>query len=191
MGTPLLSSLIKPAFAAAALVFSTAALTAPAFAADQPPAAAAADKPAEGAPAADKPAEGGAAGGSMTAIERVNSTEKGKLKNPFTDKPQAIEEGKKLYMANSCNGCHGGGGGGGMCPPLTNDTFVYGSDDDTLFRLITLGTKKLQAGGYARKGQEGVVGPMPGYEEIITKEEDLWKIIAWIRTVYRGSKRNW
>jgi hypothetical protein len=29
-----------------------------------------------------------------------------------------------------------------MCPPLTNDTWVYGADDDTLFRLIALGSEQ-------------------------------------------------
>ena len=32
-----------------------------------------------------------------------------------------------------------------------------------------------------RKGSENVVGPMPPYGEIITAEDDIWKIIAWIR----------
>ena len=41
-----------------------------------------------------------------------------------------------------------------MCPPLTNDTWVYGGDDDTLFRLITLGSDELQKAGYVRKGRE-------------------------------------
>ena len=61
------------------------------------------------------------------------------MSNPYTDDPSKIEEGKKLYFSYSCNGCHGGGGGGGMCPPLTNDIWVYGSDDDILFRLVTAG----------------------------------------------------
>jgi mono/diheme cytochrome c family protein len=39
-------------------------------------------------------------------------------------------------MAAGCNGCHGGGGGGGMAVPLTNPVWIYGDDDDTLFRLI-------------------------------------------------------
>lgn len=120
--------------------------------------------------------------------------EKGSLKNPFTDKPEAIEEGKKLYLSYSCNGCHGGGGGGGMCPPLTNETWIYGSDDDTLFRLITLGSRDLIAlQGFARKRQEAVKGPMPPYTEIIDDSEKLWKIIAFIRSVYKGraEKRDW
>ncbi|PPC87052.1 MAG: cytochrome C [Hyphomicrobium sp.] len=114
------------------------------------------------------------------------------MRNPYTDNATAIEEGKKLYFSYSCNGCHGGGGGGGMCPPLTNDIFVYGSDDDVLFRLIALGTADLQKTySMKRKGSEGVVGPMPGYTEIIKNDDELWKIIAFIRTVYKGSRRNW
>jgi mono/diheme cytochrome c family protein len=160
---------------------------------------AAADKKAEPAapeaapsgPTAAAPAAGGAA---MKPIDRVNATEKGKLKNPFDYKdPKIAEEGHKIYMGLSCNGCHGGGGGGGMCPPLTNETWVYGGDDDTLFRLIVLGSQELQKHGYARKGQEGVVGPMPPYKDLIEDEAKLWKAIAWIRTVWKGreEKKVW
>ena len=143
-----------------------------------------------GAPAA---APAGGAMGTMTPAERIKVSEKGTLKNPFTGDAKAIAEGHKIYMGNSCNGCHGGGGGGGMCPPLTNQIWVYGSDDDTLFRLITQGSKDLQAAGYKRKGSENVVGPMPPYHDIITKEEDLWKIIAWIRSIWThgDARKNW
>lgn len=124
--------------------------------------------------------------------EVVAANPVGTMRNPYTDNATAIEEGKKLYFSYSCNGCHGGGGGGGMCPPLTNDIFVYGSDDDVLFRLIALGTADLQKTySMKRKGSEGVVGPMPGYTEIIKNDDELWKIIAFIRTVYKGSRRNW
>lgn len=144
-------------------------------------------------PPAAAAAPAGGAMGTMTPAERIKVSEKGTLKNPFTGDAKAVEEGHKIYMGNSCNGCHGGGGGGGMCPPLTNQIWVYGSDDDTLFRLITLGSKELQAAGYKRKGSENVVGPMPPYHDIITKEEDLWKIIAWIRSVWThgDAKKNW
>lgn len=129
----------------------------------------------------------------MPPLERAASAEKGTLKNPYTDNPEAIEEGRKLYFSKSCNGCHGGTGGGGMCPPLSNVVWVYGSDDDTMFRLIALGTDELKKQGYKRKGTEGVVGPMPAFGELIDTDQDLWKIIAWIRTTFRGdeSRRDW
>ena len=129
-----------------------------------------------------------AAAETMTSMERVTSTPRGHLNSPYTNYSRVAEEGRKLFQANDCGGCHGGGGGGGMAAPLTNEVWIYGSDDDTLFRLITLGTGSLSPGnafqkqGFVRKGSENVVGPMPPYGEIITTEDDIWKIIAWIRS---------
>ena len=140
-------------------------------------------------PAAAKPAAGApAAAGGQTPTALVESTPKGKLKNPYTDDNAAIvAAGKDVYFHSGCNGCHGGGGGGGMCPPLTNDTWVYGGDDDTLFRLVTLGSDALQAKGYMRVGMEHVVGPMPPMGAIVPTADDLWKIITFIRSKYTGS----
>jgi len=92
-------------------------------------------------------------------------------------------------MAAGCNGCHGRGGGG-MGPPLTNAVWIYGQDDDTLFRLIALGSDELQAQGYTRKGSENVVGPMPPFGNIVKSNDDMWKIIAWMRSVSSGSGEN-
>lgn len=125
--------------------------------------------------------------GPMTPIERVQATPKGELKNPYTDYESVAEEGHKKYFSASCNGCHGGGGGGGICPPLTNTVWVYGSDDDTLFRLITLGSDELQKQGYTRKQHETVTGPMPPFGTILKSDDDLWKIIAWIRSINPSS----
>ncbi|MFN0219960.1 MAG: c-type cytochrome [Hyphomicrobium sp.] len=160
------------------------------FAADEPPKTDGATPAA--APAAEI-AAAPASGDKMKPIDRVKATEKGKLKNPIPFTPENIAEGKKFYLGNSCNGCHGGGGGGGMCPPLTNETWVYGSDDDTLFRLITLGSKDLKASGFAPIAKETVTGPMPPYAEIIEDEEHLWKIILYVRSVFGGreEKKNW
>ena len=41
-----------------------------------------------------------------------------------------------------------------MCLPLINDIWVYGGDDDTLFRLVALGSDELQKVGYTRIGRE-------------------------------------
>jgi len=118
---------------------------------------------------------------------------KGTLKNPYaytTMDPALVEAGKKKYMSVSCNGCHGGNGGGGMCPPLSNETWVYGADDDTLFRLIALGSDELLKQGYTRKGRENVVGPMPAHGKIVKTEDDLWRIIYFIRGNFRGEAKN-
>jgi len=137
------------------------------------PAAAAPDAGAASPENKGAAAEGGAPaaqGGSPT--ETAKTAEKGSLKSPYADYASVAEEGHKIYMAAGCNGCHGGTGGGGMGPPLTNPVWVYGKDDDTLFRLIALGSDELQ------KPQMGTV---------VKSDDDLWKLIAWIRSVNPSS----
>jgi mono/diheme cytochrome c family protein len=159
--------------------------------------------PAAGGEAA-APAGGGApAGGcckpgdTTPPLDLIKATPKGGLVNPYRDqltdpaKLAAIgDEGHKKYLSFSCNGCHGGGGGGGMCPPLTNDTWVYSPDDDTLFRLISLGSDGLKKEGYSRVHTEVVVGPMPPFGAIIKTSDDLWKVISFIRSVNPNSIKN-
>lgn len=127
------------------------------------------------------PAEAATEGGSP--VETAKTAEKGSLKNPHADDAKAAKEGQELFMAAGCSGCHGGTGGGGMGPPLTNTTWVYGKEDDTLFRLVALGSDELQKQGYTRKGSENVVGPMPPQGTIVKSTDDLWKIITWINSL--------
>jgi mono/diheme cytochrome c family protein len=132
------------------------------------------------------PAPTGEAGtGSPSAT--AQSAAKGELKSPYSDFAKVADEGHKKFMAAGCNGCHGGGGGGGMGPPLTNPVWIYGKDDDTLFRLVALGSDGLKKEGYSRKGSENVVGPMPAMGSVVKSDDDLWKIIAWIRSVNPSS----
>lgn len=102
---------------------------------------------------------------------------KPKKLNPFTGNPAAIQEGRSLYLQNGCSACHGVMGGGGMGVPLLDDVWVFGSDDETLFKLI--------------KGQI----PEQTMPKIFAGLEDdqVWKVIAYIRSLYRGdaSKVDW
>ena len=123
----------------------------------------------------------------ISPLDLVKDTPQGKLTNPYKDtQADIVAQGGQFLLTYSCSGCHGGGGGGGMCPPLTNDIWVYGGDDDTLFRLVALGSDELQKQGYMRKGRENVVGPMPPFGAIIKSADDLWKILAFVRSKYSG-----
>ena len=153
--------------------------------------------PAGGAAPADAAAPAAAGGGecckpgdTTPPLDLIKATPKGGLHNPYNDKIAEIaDEGHKKYLSFGCNGCHGGGGGGGMCVPLTNDTWVYGPDDDTVFRLVALGSVDLTKAGYKRVKSEVVVGPMPPFGGIIKTSDDLWKVIAWMRSVNPGSEK--
>lgn len=138
--------------------------------------------------AASLPAVAQDQAGGKKPIDAVNAAEKGQLQNPLKDDASAAEAGHKLYMAAGCNGCHGGTGGGGMGPPLSNAVWIYGNEDDTLFRLITLGSQELQGKGFTRKGSESVKGPMPPFADIVKSEEDMWKVVTWIKSLGSGKQ---
>jgi mono/diheme cytochrome c family protein len=165
-----------------------------ACATDEPAAQQAEDQAPAGDPAGgDEAAAAGGdcckAGDTTPPLDLIKNTPKHGLHNPYNDQIDALaQEGKKKYLSFSCNGCHGGGGGGGMCPPLTNQTWVYGGDDDTLFRLIALGSDELKKDGYKRVKSEIVTGPMPPFGGIIKTSDDLWKVIAFIRSANPSSK---
>ncbi len=110
-----------------------------------------------------------------------------KLKNPFTGDADKIEEGKKKWFSFGCSGCHGGGGGGGMCPSAINEKWVYGGNDDVLFRLITLGSDQLMAQGHVRVKKESVVAPMPQVGEMTDMTtEDVWLVLTYLRSKFKG-----
>ena len=45
----------------------------------------------------------------------------------------------------------------------------------------------LQAKGYGRKGTENVVGPMPPMGQIVQTDDEVWRILAFVRSNYHGA----
>lgn len=93
--------------------------------------------------------------------------------NPFTGKEDAIKEGRQLYLQAGCPGCHGSGGGGAMAgaTPFIRDAWKFGGDDETYFKVIK--------GTYPGQTMPAVFGAN-------LTDEQVWKIIAWIRSIYKG-----
>jgi mono/diheme cytochrome c family protein len=98
--------------------------------------------------------------------------------NPFARDTAAIAEGRQLYMSRGCQGCHGMGGGGGMGKPILDDEWRFGSDDQTLFKLIR--------GEIPNQTMPSVIGKG-------MTDDEVWKTLAFVRTLYKGdpSKINW
>jgi mono/diheme cytochrome c family protein len=123
--------------------------------------------------------------GKISAIDLVNRTPKGGLHNPYKDsQANIVAQGKTLFRSYPCAACHGGNAGGGMCPPLTTSDWIYRGDDDSLFRLVTLGSIEVQKMGYTRQGLITAAGPMPAMGSTIKNSDQLWKIITFIRSRY-------
>lgn len=93
-----------------------------------------------------------------------------KAGNPFTGNAEMIAEGKGMYVKFGCQGCHGGGGGGGMAVSLIDAQWKFGSDDDTLYKLIK--------GQNPKQTMPAVYSTLP--------DEQVWKILAFIRSLYIG-----
>jgi cytochrome c oxidase cbb3-type subunit III len=90
----------------------------------------------------------------------------GQLRNPFTGDRQAIAQGRVLFNAMNCSGCHSGYAGGGMGPSLRDTTWIYGNTDAQIYSSIT----------------EGRPAGMPAWGAKLP-EEQIWKIIAYLRTL--------
>jgi cytochrome c peroxidase len=99
------------------------------------------------------------------------------LLNPFAGDPEAVKEGRRLFMSNGCSGCHGLGGGGGMGKPILDDEWIFGSDDETLYKLIK--------GQIPNQTMPKTFATVP--------DEQVWKMLAYVRSLYKGdpSLINW
>ncbi len=137
-----------------------------------------------------KPAEAAAgecckAGDTTPPVDLVKQVPIGGLHSPYQDyaKLAKDEELVKNFRLPGCNECHGGNGGGGMCPALTQGIWFWGNTDDVLFRLVTLGSAELEKSGFTRITYGSVHAPMPPMGFSIKTSDELWKIIAFIRSI--------
>jgi mono/diheme cytochrome c family protein len=98
--------------------------------------------------------------------------------NPYAKSAEAVLHGRKIYLKYGCAGCHGMGGGGGMGKPLIDDEWKFGSDDQTLFKLIR--------GEIPQQTMPNVIGKS-------MTDEEVWEVLVYVRSVYQGdpSKINW
>jgi cytochrome c oxidase cbb3-type subunit 3 len=95
------------------------------------------------------------AGGTSPAIAR----------GPYEENAWAVGEGKRLYAAYNCNGCHANGGGG-MGPPLMDDTWIYGSAPGNVYTTIV----------------EGRPNGMPAFGGKIP-DQQVWQLVAYVRSM--------
>jgi mono/diheme cytochrome c family protein len=126
------------------------------------------------------------AGDTTPPVELVKQVPNGQLHSPYQDYAKLAKDDPDLvkqFRLPGCNECHGGNGGGGICPALTQGVWFWGNTDDVLFRLVTLGSAELEKSGFSRIAYGTVHAPMPPMGEAIKTSDQLWKIIAFIRSV--------
>jgi mono/diheme cytochrome c family protein/nitrate/TMAO reductase-like tetraheme cytochrome c subunit len=106
-----------------------------------------------------------------------HAEEQPKRLNPFAGDPEALKEGRQLWLSLGCSGCHSlMGGGSAMAWPVLDDTWRFGSDDETLYKLV--------------RGQIPQQ-TMPPFATL--SDEQVWKALSYVRSLYKGDPAliNW
>lgn len=85
--------------------------------------------------------------------------------NPDEQNAYAVNEGKRLFEAYNCAGCHFHGGGG-IGPPLMDAKWIYGSDPANVFSTIV----------------EGRPNGMPSFHGKIP-DAQVWQLVAYVRSM--------
>jgi cytochrome c oxidase cbb3-type subunit III len=110
-------------------------------------------------------------GDQLTQSTRISQLQPGSPSQPLTvDSPlehnaYALSEGKRLYSAYNCVGCHAQGGGG-IGPALMDHRWIYGSRPDQIFSTIVQGRPN---------GMPAFGGRVP--------EQEVWQLVAYVESL--------
>lgn len=85
--------------------------------------------------------------------------------SPYQENAYGIAEGKRLYVAFNCNGCHAQGGGG-IGPALMDARWIYGSAPDQIYSTIT----------------QGRPNGMPAFGDKVPSQQ-IWQLVAYVQTL--------
>ena len=87
------------------------------------------------------------------------------VKNDYEENAYALSEGKRLFSAYNCNGCHSLGGGG-MGPALMDSKWIYGGKPEEIFSTIVAGRPN----------------GMPSFRDRVP-DFQIWQLAAYVRSM--------
>jgi cytochrome c oxidase cbb3-type subunit III len=85
--------------------------------------------------------------------------------SPYQENAYGQSEGKRLFSAFNCVGCHAYGGGG-IGPALMDDKWIYGSSPEQIYSVIV----------------EGRPNGMPSFGDRIPSQQ-LWQLVSYIQSM--------
>src|SRR5882757_464360 len=108
----------------------------------------------------------GAQSASVSELHPGGSTREGAFAPPhYRETAATIADGESAYENFNCSGCHHHGGGG-IGPALMDDTWMYGSSPNEIYKSIA----------------EGRPNGMPAFHDKIP-ETALWNLVAYVRAL--------
>lgn len=88
------------------------------------------------------------------------------VNNPYQNDSRAITQGRALFIAMNCVGCHAPEGGGGMGPPLSDDLWIYGSEPAQIYLTIL----------------QGRPNGMPAFGKALPADA-IWQLVSYVRSL--------
>jgi cytochrome c oxidase cbb3-type subunit 3 len=88
------------------------------------------------------------------------------VQSPYQNNAWGMSEGKRLYGAYNCTGCHGVNGGGAIGPALKDDKWIYGSQPDQIYSTIS----------------QGRPDGMPSFGGHIPTQQ-IWMLVAYVQSM--------
>ena len=85
--------------------------------------------------------------------------------SPYQENAYGLAEGKRLYGAFNCNGCHMNGGGG-IGPALMDDKWIYGAEPEQIYSTIV----------------EGRANGMPAFGTRVPSQQ-VWQLVAYVQSL--------
>jgi cytochrome c oxidase cbb3-type subunit 3 len=108
----------------------------------------------------------------LTSFRAGGSSPASEPESPYRYNAPGINEGKRLYSAYNCAGCHALAGGGGMGPALSDDKWIYGHAPRQIHASIV----------------QGRPDGMPAWGDRIPPQQ-VWQLVAYIESMTGATSR--
>ena len=102
----------------------------------------------------------------LTSLQPGSPQQPVPVNSPYRGNAWGIGEGKRLYSAFNCTGCHAMNGGGAIGPPLTDDKWIYGAGADQIYASISQGRPD---------GMPSFGGHVPA--------QQIWQLVAYVQAL--------
>jgi cytochrome c oxidase cbb3-type subunit 3 len=101
----------------------------------------------------------------QTMLQPGEPREMAKVLSPYQENAWGMAEGKRLFGAFNCVGCHANGGGG-IGPALSDDKWIYGAEPQQIYSTIV----------------EGRANGMPSFGGRIP-DQQVWQLVGYIQSL--------
>jgi cytochrome c oxidase cbb3-type subunit 3 len=102
----------------------------------------------------------------LTDLQPGAPQQRTEVKSPYQENAWGVGEGKRLYSAFNCAGCHGVNGGGAIGPALMDDKWIYGARPEQIYATISQGRPD---------GMPSFGGHLP--------TEQIWQLVAYVQSM--------